>query len=118
MKRKIEITTNKPLSTNHIYGRGRNGHTYKKPEAKDWQTTLAWYVKEKRMKFAKCRVDVDFYFEDDAKIDLDNLLKLISDALVDGGLIADDRWQILNEWRPKGHLDRVNPRTEITIHEL
>ncbi len=118
MKRKIEITTNKPLSVNQIWRRGRYGQTYKLQEARDWQTTLAWYVKEKRTSFEKCRVDVDFYFEDDSRCDLDNLLKLVGDGLVEGGLIADDRWQILNEWRPKGHLDRTNPRTEIIIHEL
>lgn len=116
---KIEITTNKPLSVNAIWRRGRGKSVYKTEEAKAWQEITAWLIKDKVEKpFKKCKVSVKFYFGDRRKRDIDNLTKLIGDAIVDSGLIKDDDYKTLVEWNVRGYQDLDNPRTEIKISEI
>ena len=55
-----------------------------------------------------------FYREDRRKVDLDNLVKLVTDAM--NGLVYVDDAQIVDIHAKKEH-DSVNPRTEVEIWE-
>jgi crossover junction endodeoxyribonuclease RusA len=61
------------------------------------------------------RVTADFYRKDKRRVDLDNLVKLVADAL--NGLVFDDDSQI-RHWVANMHVDKENPRTVLTIEEV
>ena len=61
-------------------------------------------------------IQMDFYFPDNKRTDLDNKSSSVLDMLVKQGIIEDDRWQITGSifLRPAG-IDKSNPRVEIFI---
>lgn len=63
-------------------------------------------------------IEINFYFKNNIRQDLDNRLSSILDLLVDLGVIEDDRWQCVPEIELKGHIDKENPRAEISIEEI
>jgi len=74
-----------PLSVNHAYKRGRNGQTYLDPEAAKWKITLTsevkWAMPSGRVSLpAFVRVSGRFRDKRSA-LDLDNLAKLVLDAV-------------------------------------
>ena len=66
----------------------------------------------------KVSVTANVYFPDNRRRDLDNITKLLCDAIVESGIIEDDNWQILNELHLYGFLDREDPRIELEIKEI
>lgn len=60
-------------------------------------------------------VSVDAYFKGAPKIDLDNVLKLVLDAL--NKRVWHDDVAVIQIWARK-HLHSTVPRTEITVHQL
>ncbi len=61
-------------------------------------------------------IQMDFYFPDNKRTDLDNKSSSVLDILVDMGIIEDDRWQITGRIMlyPMG-IAKKNPRVEIFI---
>ena len=108
MKTIIDITIPElPTSLNHIYKRNKFGSTYKTRAGKKWQrdnATIIWLrVGEK---FAKIEVSADIYFPNNIRRDLDNYLKLLSDAITDSGIVEDDNWKMFSWGHIRGHLDK------------
>lgn len=61
------------------------------------------------------RVRIDYYFADSRRRDPDNYCgKLLLDGLTRAGAIADDDFSHI-ALEVRGHVDRENPRTEITV---
>lgn len=58
------------------------------------------------------RLDVDFYLGTRRHVDIDNLMKLVKDAL--NGVAYEDDWRVFDERGRKWHSD--NPRTELFLY--
>lgn len=62
------------------------------------------------------------FYEKDKRRDLDNISgmahKVIQDAMVTQGLIADDGWDYISGFSDEFWIDRNNPRIEIVIQEV
>lgn len=106
-----------PTSVNMIWRRGKNNVTYKTTLGKKWQhDTCMLYKKEiPERHLDHIWLSVDIYYKDLRRRDNSNYLKLLEDALVDAQIIFDDNWKHLSYNHIQGHLDRGNPRIELTI---
>lgn len=62
------------------------------------------------------------WYEKDRRRDLDNISsfgrKVIQDALVESGVLADDGWKHIKGFSDEFYVDPCNPRIEVTIIEL
>ena len=62
------------------------------------------------------------WYEPNRKRDLDNISsfgrKVIQDALVESGVLADDGWKHIKGFSDEFYVDPCNPRIEVTITEL
>lgn len=57
-----------------------------------------------------------FYAPDNRKSDLSNKLESVNDLLVDCGILEDDNWFVLSEYRVRFMgVDKENPRVEILL---
>jgi len=55
-----------------------------------------------------------FFAPDKRKGDISNKLESVNDLLVDCGILEDDNWFVLGDYRVKfGGIDRLCPRVEI-----
>lgn len=66
----------------------------------------------------RCHIKTIFYFPDHIARDISNKQESIMDALVDAGIIFDDRVQVCNKPYTEGYICKDRPRTEIYIHIL
>ena len=95
---------------------------------KKYREDISWIIFEKILNadysksefpLEKATVTFDIYFKTNRKRDSQNYLGggLISwlDALVDLKLIADDSNDVIGQPIVNFHIDKANPRTEITI---
>lgn len=82
-----------PPTVNHVYGLGRKGTLYMKPEGKAYSERVAWMVK------AACRalklsgplaVSYIIHPPDKRKRDIANCEKVLTDAIQMSGLFDDD----------------------------
>ena len=76
-------------------------------------------VKRIKSKYKKAKIVFNIYFKTNRKRDVQNYLGggLIAwlDALVDHNIIADDSNDVIGQPIVNFHVDKNNPRTEITI---
>jgi len=85
-----------------------------------WLDTTLWEIMSQRPKkgIERCGIDMVFYMPDNRISDLSNKAESIMDALVDAGVIIDDRWQVV---RPLNldcvGVDKKDPRVVVTITE-
>ena len=115
-----------PPTANHAYkiiaiknGRKTIYKLVPTPEYKKAKADIAYIVKEKyRSPVLKCKwVMYKIYWPDDRVRDTENYLKTVKDSLK-GVFFEDDRWQIVGkEHIDPCHIDRDNPRIEITMME-
>ena len=115
----ISVHLDMPPSVNSIWRTtSKNGRqrTYRDPKYAKWMETAAWTVKGAAMKSGRIEGDVEvcaaFW---PRRGDLDNRLKAICDALVQGGAIEDDK-QIIRidaEWRQLGWRGAVGARVTV-----
>jgi Holliday junction resolvase RusA-like endonuclease len=102
----ISVHLDMPPSVNSIWRTtSKNGRqqTYRDPKYAKWMETAAWTVKEAVMKSGRIEGDVQvFSFFWPRRGDLDNRLKAVCDALVQGGAIEDDRKivHLVASWQP------------------
>ena len=86
---KIDI---KPFSINASW----RGRRFKTPEYQVWRREFFYKIKEKYPYLRKRKnwveIKYNFHISTFNKSDVDNFIKTTSDALVDAGLIVDDRW--------------------------
>jgi hypothetical protein len=63
-------------------------------------------------------VSYDFYWPDRRRRDNANAIqscKAYMDGIVDTGIIEGDHWEVLELGHGRSHVDKVNPRVEITL---
>ena len=109
----LRLTT-LPPSTNHLYGAGKGGARFLKPEVRVAKEAIAW---EARSQYrgtpmsGSLNVSVALYWPDRRKHDIDNI-KALLDALT--GIVWEDDGDIVELHTKKG-FDKANPRVELTV---
>lgn len=111
------ILKGNPLSTSHIYKSFRN-RVYLSKQGKDLKASyieqaISQY-KDKQLT-EDLKVEVDFYFGDKRKRDIDNYNKLVLDSM--NKVVWEDDEQI-QELILRKFYDKENPRAEITIEKI
>ena len=95
-----------------------------KRKRKEYKERIAWLIWEQKLKYAgdpyeKATVTFDIYFKVKRNRDKANYLGggLIAwlDAMVNLKIIKDDNADCIGQPIVNFHIDKVNPRTEITI---
>ena len=84
---------------------------------KEYEKNCGWFLKipDKPID-TPVNIRCVFYRENNIRCDLTNLLEAIDDILMKYGVIADDNFKILvSHDGSRVHVDKNNPRTEITI---
>jgi Holliday junction resolvase RusA-like endonuclease len=106
-----------PVSTNHLYGQ-RGGKRYLLPEVRECKEVLAWEAASqyRRAKLLEkpLKVEVDLYWPDWRKHDVDNI-KVLLDALT--GIVWKDDGQIV-DLHTRKHFDRERPRVEMEVSDF
>lgn len=109
---------------------GGRPRLYTEKSVKDWQTSAHQQIKQQWDGVtiqSKVSIRYDFYFPDNRRRDLDNCIASINDQLIPKrksrqvvwpGVLKDDCWTLLEISGAYGHLDKDNPRAEITIDIL
>lgn len=109
-----------PPSCNQFNGRG-NVWAYRK--AKEEWTRKVYALSRNcperpKMPLKKALVRIDYFFPDKRRRDEDNYSgKLFMDGLTQAGVIVDDNFWVISK-SIHAHLDKANPRTEITVLSL
>lgn len=107
-----------PPSLNQFAGR-QNAWKYRE-EKQNWTQAVQWMCKATPHgpPPAKALVRIDYYFVDGRRHDADNYCgKLLLDGLTKAGVIADDDFAHIS-LSVHGHVDRKDPRTEISVEEM
>jgi Holliday junction resolvase RusA-like endonuclease len=92
-----------------------NGHAYTPKRTRDAEDWIRAHTKRLPFLTGKVVLSLAFFRKDAVPCDIDNLTKLVQDAL-NGRAWNDDR-QIVTLIASKD-IDRANPRTEIEIREV
>ncbi len=82
-----------PPTVNHVYGLGRKGTLYMKPEGKAYTERIAWTVKSlcrTTKLFGPLAVAYILHPPDKRKRDIANCEKVLTDAIQASGLFDDD----------------------------
>lgn len=86
-----------PPTLNHLYPTGRDGRRHLSKRGRQYHTAVAQAVLPYALTapgllplLGRLRVEVDAHPGDKRRRDLDNLPKIMSDALVDAGVMLDD----------------------------
>lgn len=83
----------------------------------DYQTACGYYLRPLGID-APVNIACRFYMSTRRRVDLVNLLEAVDDILTHYGVIADDHCGIVASHDGSAvHLDRKNPRVEITISQ-
>lgn len=88
---------------------------------KRYEREAAWFLKPRLQRPIDYAVNVkcEFYMPTKRRTDLNNLLEAVTDLLVHAGILADDHYGIVaSHDGSRCHVDRNNPRTEITITRI
>jgi len=119
LKQSIAMTLPEPLSLNRAY-RTYKGRMLISKEGREYKKAVAWLVRSSRLSFTnneRLEVCATVYFRDKRRRDLDNIGKLLLDALQDGGMYKDDS-QIDDLRYIRAGVDKLNPRVEIVVTEI
>lgn len=120
---KLKLTLTLPPSVNHCYRNvTRNGRTARalSREASDWKLQAAWYAKAvAKTKKWKCLpvgvkvvMELYAYWPDERKRDMNNLHKLLPDAL-EGIIFENDQYVLIRDM--DFSVDTKHPRVECII---
>lgn len=107
-----------PPSLNRFAGR-LNSWEYRNAK-KLWTDAVQWACKAEKAQETpgKALVRIDYFFPDKRRHDADNYCgKLLLDGLTKAGAIEDDDFSHI-ALAVHGHVDKAQPRTEITITRM
>ena len=121
----MRLTLRIPPSVNHMYVNARFGRRVAKilsQAAKQWfeqaviQTKI-WKISNSwQTQNDKTVVNIWFYLPDNRRRDTHNSLKILMDALQDGGIYEDDRYAMPRIMDYE--IDKDNPRIEIEFEKV
>ncbi len=96
----------------------KGGHTYTPKSTREFEARVraAWDAEPRPDMPACVRLDVAFYLGTHRRVDVDNLVKAIGDAL--NARAYDDDWRIHDLRASKHYTSRDRARTEVTIHAI
>lgn len=84
-----------------------------------WKNFIIWHIKDlgyENMQLENVNVIYDIYHPTKRRVDPDNFTpKFIHDGFVESGFLFDDDREHLHSLTIRCHVDKNNPRTEITI---
>ncbi|MCL6567363.1 MAG: RusA family crossover junction endodeoxyribonuclease [Meiothermus silvanus] len=86
-----------PASGNHQYGRRTRG-VYLRREVTAWRDEVAWLARGWRAE-PPVELRIRLFPPDRRRRDADNVLKLLLDALVQGGVLSDDSNRVVRAYR-------------------
>lgn len=105
---------------NELISQNRRGWAtgWKLKEEAEWEVRAA--IVDARMQPVTSRCRIQFtYFEPNRRRDMDNIAgfahKVILDALVKSGVLADDGWKEISGFTDTFEVDAVEPRIEVTL---
>lgn len=109
-----------PPSLNKFMGR-ENEWEYRR-EKTTWTLAVLCAAKGARGRpkepFEKAEVRIDYFFKTQNRRDADNYCgKFLLDGLTKARIIVDDDFEHIS-LEVRGHVDKKNPRTEITVKEV
>lgn len=121
----IVITGRVPSKKNskRIVTRGKRAFLIGSQDYLDWKSVakqqISSQLKKDFIKFVEpVSIQIDVYFPDRRKADITNKVESIMDAMVDEGVIEDDKWQCVPELILTGQYDKENPRVVIRIKNI
>lgn len=88
---------------------------------KQYERDAVWFLKPRPLRPIDYAVNVkcEFYMPNRRRTDLNNLLEAVTDLLVHAAILADDHYGIvMSHDGSRCHVDKDNPRTEITITRI
>ena len=113
----IKITLPFPLSVNSAYGQHAGRQRFKSKKYKNWLADCT-ILEPLNIDYA-VRITYNFYFPDKRVRDLGNYEKVVTDYLVNQGVLKDDNWQIIQEIVLKSNgVNKENHRVEIEIDKI
>lgn len=123
MNNEIIIYGSVPSQKNskQIFRNSRTGAPFitSNQKVKQWQKDAALQLMTVDTHYdGKVAIDYHFYVKDNTRKDLDNMIATINDALVNAGIIIDDRWQYLEIAGARAEIDRNEPRCVLTVSEV
>lgn len=87
----------------------------------NWKDFIVWLVKKcgaENLRLDNVAITYDIYHPSKRRTDPDNYTpKFIHDGFVEAGLLVDDDREHLRSLTIRCHVDKDNPRTEITIDD-
>ena len=87
-----------------------------------WKAFIIWWIKDlgyENMKLDNINIEYDIYHPTKRRTDTDNYSpKFIHDGFVESGFLVDDDREHLHSLTIRCHVDKDNPRTEITVNIL
>ena len=107
-----------PPSLNRFAGR-LNNWEYRNAK-KQWTDAVQWACRAEKARETpeKALVRIDYFFPDQRRHDADNYCgKLLLDGLTKAGAIKDDDFSHV-ALVVYGHVDKADPRTEITVTRM
>lgn len=119
----MEIELDYPPSLNSLYNVGKYGQMYKTDEGKAYLEKVGFLIKNefKDVRFDRdnrCEVEIRVWFPDNRVRDLDNLIKVLQDAIEASGVMENDCWQVLFRLSLEAMgIDRTNPRIILEMKE-
>lgn len=105
-----------PSNINHMYGRAKNGGVFKNPEITDWGFEARNLIRKQAnlQKKDKYCVNLEFYYDNKRKNDIDSKLKIVLDMLQDAGVYEND--SLVTDLIVAKRFDKENSRLEISVY--
>lgn len=107
-----------PISVNALYRKGRFGQIYKSKLGAKWLEDSAKIIRRHFPVFTTpITVKIYLHFRDKRRRDIDNLNKLIFDAIKFSGIVEDDCWAIIRRLEMEAYLGDGHLELEITPYD-
>ena len=108
---------------NDIIDAARTGRYIGAMQKKDTETLIMWYIKAQLhdVKITKPVKLTHYWYEQNKRRDKDNIIaahKFIWDSLVRTGVLKNDGWNEIADFRDYLLVDEVDPRVVVEIEEV
>lgn len=108
---------------NEIVEAARSGKYVGAQQKKDTETLIMWYIRAQLhdIKITRPVKLTHFWYEPSKRRDKDNIVagkKFIWDSLVRSGVLKNDGWKEIEDFRDYVLVDEVDPRVVVEIEEV